>query len=127
MELAARVAVAVEVGRGGLVDLAEGELDQAVDDRALVGEVEVERGAADERAARDRVDRDALVGLLVERLARGVEDRALGVVAGCVRSARRSRTAYAAAIARQAFWPPKPNEFESASATPGAARAPSTR
>jgi hypothetical protein len=64
MEIATRVAVAVEVGRRGLVDLAEGELDQAVDDRALVREVEVERRPADERAAGDRVDRDALVGLL---------------------------------------------------------------
>ena len=81
MQVAARVAVAVEVGRRGLVDLAERELDQAVDDGALVGEVEVDRGPADERAARDRVDRDALEGLLVERLARRVEDRELGVVA----------------------------------------------
>jgi hypothetical protein len=56
-------------------------LDEAVDDRALVGEVEVERGAADERAARDGVDRDPLVGLLGEGLAGGVEDRRLGVVA----------------------------------------------
>ena len=81
VQLPARVAVAVEVGRRGLVDLAERELDQAVDDRALVGEVEVQRGARDERAAGDRVDRDALVGLLVERLEGRVEDRALGVVA----------------------------------------------
>jgi hypothetical protein len=81
VEVAARVAVAVEVGRGGFVYLAEGELDQAVDDRPLVGEVEVERGAADERAPCDRVDRDALVGLLGERRAGGVEDRGLGVVA----------------------------------------------
>ena len=83
MEVATRVAVAVEVWRGRLVDLAEGDLDQAVDDGALVGEVEVDGGAADERAPRDRVDRDAFVGLLVERLARGVEDRELGI-AGCV-------------------------------------------
>ena len=81
MEIAARVAVAVEVGGGGLVDLAERQLDQAIDDRALVGEVEVQRGPRDERAARDRVDRDALVGLLLERLEGRVEDCALGVVA----------------------------------------------
>ena len=74
MQVAARVPVAVEVGRRGLVDLAEGQLDQAVDDRTLVGEVEVERGSADERAARDRIDRDALVGLFRQRRARGVED-----------------------------------------------------
>jgi hypothetical protein len=36
-------------------------------------------------------------------------------------------TAYAAAITRQPFCPPNPNEFESASFTPGASRAPSTR
>jgi hypothetical protein len=82
MQVAAGVAVAVEIGRSRLVDLAEGQLDQAVDDRALVGEVEVQRGAADERAARDGIDRDALVGLLREGLAGGVEDRGLGVVAG---------------------------------------------
>jgi hypothetical protein len=79
VQVAPRVALAVEVGRGGLVDLAEGDLDQAVDDGALVGEVEVNGGAADERAARDRVDRDPLVGLLGEGLAGGVEDRGLGV------------------------------------------------
>jgi hypothetical protein len=81
VELTARVAVAIEVGGRRLVDLAEGELDQAVDDRTLVREIEVERGAGDERAPGDRVDRDALVGLLRERLERRVEDRALGVVA----------------------------------------------
>jgi hypothetical protein len=75
VELAAGIAGAVEVGRGGLVDLGEGELDQAVDDRSLVGEVEVERGAADVGAARDRVDRDPLEGLLRERFAGGVEDQ----------------------------------------------------
>jgi len=123
MEFAARVAVAVEVGGGGLVDFAEGDLDQAVDDRPLVREVEVQRRAADERAARDGVDRDALVGLLGEGLAGGVEDQGLGVVAGGVgrrgdreslrgrRSTSRGAGArrwfaerrYAAAIARQAF------------------------
>ena len=36
-------------------------------------------------------------------------------------------TAYAAAIARQAFCPPKPKEFDSATLTFGASRAPSTR
>jgi hypothetical protein len=85
VEVAAGVAVAVEVGRRALVDLRERVLDQAVDDRALVGEVEVERRAADERAARDRVDRDPLVGLLGEGLAGGVEDRGLGVVAAAAR------------------------------------------
>jgi hypothetical protein len=79
MEVATWVAVAVEVRCRGLVDLAEGELDQAVDDRALVGKVEVDGGAADERTSRDRVDRDALVGLLVQGLAGGIEDRELGV------------------------------------------------
>jgi hypothetical protein len=81
VQVAARVAGAVEVGRGGLVDLAEGQLDQAVDDRALIGEVEVDGGPADERPARDRVDRDALERLLVKGRARRVEDRELGVVA----------------------------------------------
>jgi hypothetical protein len=83
MEVAAWFPVAVEVWRGRLVDLAEGDLDQAVDDGALVGEVEVDGGAADERAPGDRVDRDAFVGLLVQRLARRVEDRQLGI-ARCV-------------------------------------------
>ncbi len=41
--------------------------------------------------------------------------------------AARRRRAYGAANARQAFWPPKPNEFDSAIRTPGASRAPSTR
>jgi len=81
VQVSPRVAGAVEVGRGGLVDLGEGELDQAVDDRALVGEVEVERRAADERAPRDRIDRDPLEGLQRQRLARRVEDQRLGVVA----------------------------------------------
>ena len=81
VQLAARVAGAVEVGCGGLVDLGERELDEAVDDRPLVGEVEVERGAADVGSARDRVDRDPLEGLLRQRLAGGVEDQRLGVVA----------------------------------------------
>jgi hypothetical protein len=112
MQVPAGVAVAVEVGGGSFVYLAEGNLDQPVDDRALVGEVEVERGAADERAARDRVDRDALVGILCEGLAGGIEDRCLGVVAGGVgragdRESLRARGfsdgLYAAAIARQAF------------------------
>jgi hypothetical protein len=79
MEVAAGVAVAVEVRCRGLVDLAEGELDQAVDDRTLVGEVEVDGGAADERPACNRVDRDALVGILVQSRARRIEDRELGV------------------------------------------------
>jgi hypothetical protein len=81
VELPARVSVSVEVRGRGLIDLAERKLDQAIDDRALVGKVEVQRGPRDERAAGDRVDRDALVGLLLERLERRVEDRALGVVA----------------------------------------------
>jgi hypothetical protein len=81
VQVPARVPVAVEVRRRGFVDLAEGQLDQAVDDRPLVGEVEVERGSADERATRDRIDRDALVGLFRECRARGVEDRGFGVVA----------------------------------------------
>ena len=81
MEFPARVAVAIEVGGRGLIDLAERKLDQAIDDGALVGEVEVQRGPRDERAAGDRVDRDALVGLLLERLEGRVEDRSLGVVA----------------------------------------------
>jgi len=85
VEVAARIAVAVEVGRGALVDLGEGDLDQAVDDGPLVGEVEVERRTADERAARDRVDRDPLVGLLGEGLAGGVEDRGLGVDSAAAR------------------------------------------
>jgi hypothetical protein len=84
VQVAPRVAGAVEVGRGGLVDLGEGELDQAVDDGALVGEVEVERRAADERAPCDRVDRDAFERLLREGFARGVEDQRLRVVAGGV-------------------------------------------
>jgi hypothetical protein len=84
VQVAARVTGAVEVGRGRLVDLGEGELDQAVNDRALVGEVEVECGAADEGAACDRVDRDAFERLLREGFARGVEDQRLGVVAGRV-------------------------------------------
>ena len=128
MEIAARVAVAVEVGRRGLVDLAEGELDQAVDDGALVREVEVERGPADERAAGDRVDRDALVGLLAERR-RGRASRIEASVSlrdACGVDAAIAE-AYAAANARQAFWPPKPNELDSASSTPGASRAPSAR
>jgi hypothetical protein len=85
VQVAARVAVAVEIGRGALVDLGEGDLDEAVDDRPLVGEVEVQRGTADERAARDGVDRDPLVGLLGEGLAGGVEDRGLGVDSAAAR------------------------------------------
>jgi hypothetical protein len=80
VEVAAGVAVAVEIGRRALVDLRERDLDEAVDDRPLVWEVEIQRRAADERPARDRIDRDPLVGLLGEGLARGVEDRGLGVV-----------------------------------------------
>jgi len=82
VQFAARIAVAVEIRGRRLVDLAEGDLDQPVDDGALVGEVEVDGGPADERATCDRVDREPLVGLLLERLARRVEDRVLGVVAG---------------------------------------------
>jgi hypothetical protein len=79
VQVAPGVAVAVQVGGRGLVDLAERQLDQAIDDGALVGEVEIDRGAADERAAGDRVDRDPLVGLVVQRGAGRVEDRELGV------------------------------------------------
>jgi hypothetical protein len=85
VQVAARVAVAVEIGRRALVDLRERNLDEAVDDRPLVGEVEVERRTADERAACDRVDRDPLVGLLGEGLAGGVEDRGLGVDSAAAR------------------------------------------
>jgi hypothetical protein len=81
VQIATRIAIAVEIGRGGLIDLAEGELDQAVDDGALVREVEIQRRPADERAAGDRVDRDALVGLLGQRRAGSIEDRGFGVVA----------------------------------------------
>lgn len=54
------------------------------------------------------------------RIAPSVSLRELRVVAAI-------REAYAAAIARQAFCPPNPNEFESARRVPGASRAPSTR
>jgi hypothetical protein len=74
VELAPRVAVAIQVRRGSLVYLAEGQLDQAVDDRPLVGKVEVQRGAADERPPRNGVDGDALISLFRERRAGGVED-----------------------------------------------------
>jgi hypothetical protein len=88
-QLLARVAVAVEVGRRGEVHLAERVLDQPVDDRPLVGEVEVDRGAAHERLAGDRVHRQPVEPLLGQRLTRRVEDRLLRGVARLHGAARR--------------------------------------
>ena len=90
-QLAARLALAVEVGRGGEVHRAERLLDEAVDDRALVGEVEVDRRAADVRAPRDGVHGQRLEADVGQRLARGGEDRLLGRVARLHRPARGRR------------------------------------
>src|SRR5439155_25031114 len=69
------------------VHLAERLLDQAVDDRALVGEVEVDRSPADERALGDRVHRQRVVADLRERRPGGLEDRLLRRIAGLHRLA----------------------------------------
>ena len=81
MDVASRVTVTLEVGLGGGVHFAERDLDQPVDHCALVREVEVDGGPADECAPGDPVDRDPLVGLLAHRLARCGKDRFLGGVA----------------------------------------------
>src|SRR2546423_564403 len=81
-QLVARVAATVEVGRARDEHLGERLLDEAVDDRAPVGEVEVDVGARGEGPPRDPVHGQLLVAVLGQGLARGGEDRILRRVAG---------------------------------------------
>src|SRR3954462_3861915 len=104
VELLARVAVAVEVRRRCEVHLAERVLDEPVDDRPLVREVEVDRRSGHERLAGDRVHRQVVEALLGERLAGRVEDRLLRGVArldGAPR--RRGRRCHRAASSAKAM------------------------
>jgi len=80
-QLEPRLPCPVKVGGRRLAHVRERQVDEAVDECPLVVEVEVHRGARDERAPRDHVHPQVLERDLLEHLAAGFEDRVLGRVA----------------------------------------------